>query len=86
MKITITEEMQKEKEAALEATPCAFGFDDCPCLEPDIDHVFIHMLRTQIECHACGAVEDIPLPGKSAVLQAMVEQHEGCERKGGRDA
>lgn len=74
------------KEAAHETTPCAFGADDCPCLDPDIDHVFIHMNRMQIECHACGAREDIPLPGKSSVLQTMVEQHEGCERKGGRDA
>lgn len=74
------------KEAAPETTPCAFRFDDCPCMEPDIDHVFIHLGKTQIECHACGAVEDIPLPGKPAVLQAMVEQHERCERKGGCDA
>lgn len=73
------------KKTAPKTTPCAFGFDDCPCLEPDIDHIFIHMKRTQIECHACGAREDIPLPGKLAVIQAIIEKHERCERKEGHN-
>lgn len=72
-----------EKEAPLD---CAFGTDGCPCLEPDMDHVFIHLGKTQIECHACGAVEDIPLPGQPHVLDEMVKKHEPCREKGGGDA
>src|SRR5690606_22665879 len=73
------------KEAVSETTPCAFGFNDCPCLEPDIDHVFIHMQRMQIECHACGAKEDISLLVKLAVIQTTIDKHKKCERKRGHN-